>query len=138
MLNAVQLRVEHWLEDIPIPVVGYLDFAFEGIDIDLKTTKACPAAPRPDHVRQVALYRAARGRAGGILYVTGKKYAYFDVDDDMVERGLSDLQADALSLSNFLARCDSKQDALKSLPVDWDNWAAPKTKVPLSEILMAG
>jgi hypothetical protein len=137
-LNAAQLRIEHWFDDIPIPVVGYLDLAFDGIDIDLKSTKACPSAPRPDHIRQVSLYRAARGRAGGVLYVTNKRHAYFGIDDDTMERALGDLQADALSLRNFLARCDSRQDALRSLPVDWDGWQAPKTKVLLSEILLAG
>lgn len=137
-LMATQLRIEHWLEDVPVPIIGYLDLGFDGIDIDLKTTKACPSAPRADHVRQVALYRAARGRAGGLLYVTAKKHAYFPIDDDAMERALGDLQADALSLSNFLARCESKKDALKSLPVDWDAWNAPKIKVPLAEILLAG
>lgn len=137
-LNATQLKVEHWFDDVPIPVVGYLDFAFDGIDIDLKTTKACPSAPRPDHVRQVSLYRAARGRQGGVLYVTSKRHAYFSIDDDMMERALSDLQADALSLQNLLARCDTKRDVMKSLPVDWEHFAAPKTRVPLAEILLAG
>ena len=56
----------------------------------------------------------------------------------MMERALSDLQADALSLSNFLARMDTKKDVLKALPVDYDHWAAPKTRVPLAEVLLAG
>jgi hypothetical protein len=137
-LNASQLKVEHWLDDIPVPVVGYLDFGFDGIDIDLKTTKACPSTPRADHVRQVALYRASRNRKGGVLYVTAKRYAYFEIDDEAARQALSDLQSDALSLNNFLARCDSPRDVLKSLPVDWDHFAAPKIRVPLSQILLAG
>lgn len=137
-LNATQLRVEHYLDNIPIPIIGYLDFAFEFGDVDLKTTKACPSVPRPENVRQVSLYRAARGRGGGLLYVTTKKHAYFDVDDESMEKSLSDLTADALSLRNFLARCDSKEDALRSLPIDYDNFRAPKTKVPLAHILSAG
>lgn len=137
-LNATQLRIEHWLDNIPVPIIGYLDFAFEDIDIDLKSTKACPSTPRAEHVRQVSLYRASRGRQGGILYVTGKKHAYFNVDDDSMERSLGDLTADALSLRNFLARCESKQDALRSLPIDFEHFRAPKVKIPLSEILNAG
>lgn len=137
-LNATQLKVEHWLDEVPVPVVGYLDFGFDGIDVDLKTTKACPSTPRPDHVRQVSLYRAARNRKGGLLYVTNKKHSYFEVDDTMMSKALSDLQCDALSLNNFLARCDGPRDILKSLPVDWDHFAAPKTRVPLSQVLLAG
>jgi hypothetical protein len=137
-LNATQLRVEHWFDDIPIPVIGYLDFAFDGIDVDLKTTKACPSVPRPDHVRQVSLYRAARGRSGGLLYVTNKRHAYYGVDDEIMERALSDIETSARSLQQFLARMDSREDVLRSLPVDFDHWAAPKTRVPLAEILLAG
>ncbi len=137
-LNATQQKIEYWFDDVPVPVIGWLDFAFDGIDVDLKTTKACPSSPRPDHVRQISIYRAARKRSGGVLYVTPKKSAYFDIDDDMMSNALDELRADALSLNNFLARCDSKQDALKSLPVDWTHFQAPKVKVPLSEILMAG
>lgn len=137
-LNATQLKIEYYFDPVPIPIIGYLDLAFEGIDIDLKTTKACPSIPRPDHIRQVAIYRAARKKAGGVLYVTNKKYAYFGIPDDAMNRALLELHADALSLNNFLARCETKDDALKSLPVDWSHWQAPKTRVPLSEILLAG
>lgn len=127
-LNATQIKIEHRFDYIPIPVIGYLDMAFDGIDIDLKTTRACPSSPRPDHVRQVALYRAARGRNGGILYATEKRIAYYEVTDEMMEHGLKDLRSAALSLNNFLARCDSPQDAMKSLPLDWDSFYAPKNK----------
>lgn len=138
-LSATQMRVQYVFPDVPIPIIGYLDFAFEsGHDVDLKTTKACPSTPRPDHVRQVSLYRAARGRTGGVLYVTGKRWAYYDINDDMMERALGDIQSDALTLQNFLSRCDSKQDALRSLPIDWDSFYAPKVKVPLHELLLAG
>jgi hypothetical protein len=72
-LTGTQLRIEHWLDGVQVPLVGFLDFAFSSdIDVDLKTTRACPSRPRGNHVRQVALYRAARGRRGGLLYVTDK------------------------------------------------------------------
>jgi hypothetical protein len=137
-LNATQLKVEHWFDPVPIPVIGYLDFAFDGIDIDLKTTKACPSTPRADNVRQVALYRAARGRAGGLLYVTDKRHAYYEVTDEMMDEALLEMSAAALSLNNFLSRMDTREDVLRSLPVDYEYFAAPKTKVPLADILTAG
>lgn len=137
-LNATQLKVEYYFDPVPIPVIGYLDFAFDGIDVDLKTTKACPSSPRADHVRQVSIYRAARNRAGGLLYVTGKRHAYFDVNDEAMNDAIGDMQASALSLNNFLARCDTREDALRSLPIDYDHYAAPKIKIPLEEILLGG
>lgn len=138
-LVATQLRVEHWFDGIPAPVIGYLDFVFEnGLIVDLKTTKACPSQPRPDHLRQVAVYMAAREARGGLLYVTDKRHAYYNIDDDARDRALSDLEVTARSLMNFLARVDSTKDALRSLPMDTDHYAFPKMKVPLAEILLAG
>jgi hypothetical protein len=124
-LNAAQLKVEHWVEGLPIPIVGYLDFAFEGIDVDLKTTKACPSTPRSDHIRQVALYRAARNRRGGVLYVTGKRSQYFEIDNQLMDNALYELKADALSLMSFLARFDTAREVIQSLPMDRSHFMFP-------------
>ena len=135
-LNAAQIRVEHFMPDIPVPVIGYVDFAFDGIDIDLKTTKACPSTPRPNHVRQVSFYRAARNRKGALLYVTGKKRAYFEIDDAAAERAMNELRADALSLMGFLARVDSPLDAVHILPMNLDDFRfSDKAKTALEELL---
>lgn len=127
-LAASQLRIEHWFDDVPVPLVGFLDFAFAAeIDIDLKTTRACPSQPRGNHVRQVALYRAARGRRGGLLYVTAKKLGYFEIDDADAEAALDDLRAAALSLSQFLAKVADADDALACLPYNPDDFrTSPK------------
>lgn len=137
-LAATQLRIETWLDGVPVPLIGYLDFAFESFDIDLKTTERVPSAPRPAHVRQVALYRHARGRPGGVLYASDKKWNFFCVDDEAMHCALAELRADALALTNFLARCNSPRDVLASLPIDWDSFQAPKTRVPFDQLLSAG
>jgi hypothetical protein len=136
-LNASQLKVEHWFDDVSVPVIGYLDFAFDGIDVDLKTTKACPSSPRSDHIRQVALYRVARKRSGGVLYVTGKRHQYFDIDSQSMEMALNDLHADALSLMSFLSRFGSAREAIQSLPMDRSHFMFPTKPIPL-DLLMAG
>ena len=140
-LNATQLRIEYWIDPIPVPIEGRLDFAFDGIDIDLKTTKKCPkheTGPEPSHVGQVSIYRAARGRAGGLLYVSHANHTYFEVTDEMMDEALEDMRAAALSLNNFLARMDTKEDVLRSLPVDYGHFQAPKTKVNFEDLLSAG
>ena len=138
MLNATQIKVEYFFDPIPIPVIGYTDFCFDGIDIDLKSTKACPSSPRADHIRQVALYRAARGRSGGILYVTDKKRAYYEISDEMMDGGLQELHAAALSLNNYMSRCHTRADFVSSLPIDYGHFSAPKTRIPFADLLTAG
>jgi hypothetical protein len=42
-LAATQIRVEHWFRDVPVPVIGFVDFAFlDGLDVDLKNHKILP------------------------------------------------------------------------------------------------
>ena len=140
-LNATQLKIEYWIDPIPVPIEGWLDFAFDGIDIDLKTTKRCPkpeSGPEPNHVGQVSIYRAARGQAGGLLYVSHANHTYFEVTDEMMDGALEDMRAAALSLNNFLARMNTKEDVLRSLPVDYGHFQAPKTKVNFEDLLSAG
>jgi hypothetical protein len=136
-LNATQIKIEYWFDDIRVPVIGYVDFAFEGIDLDLKTTKALPSEPRGDHVRQVSIYRAARKRAGGLLYVTTKKKAFYQVDDAMMCRALEEIEEDARSLMHFLDAFPDKASVCRALPIDWEHWGAPKERVPLSKVLVA-
>ena len=123
-LSATQLKVEHYFEGVSIPVIGYLDFAFEdGLIVDLKTTKACPSKPKADHTRQVALYSAARNDAKcALLYVTEKKHAFYELEPAALETGLNELHSAALSLERFLSRFDSGEDAIRCLPIDRDNF----------------
>lgn len=139
-LAATQLRIEHWFDDVPIQVIGYLDLAFDDTDVDIKTTTRCPSTPWLSHVRQVSIYRAARGRKGGILYVTGKRHEYFPIGDDAMASALGDMQSDALCLSQFLGRVENAKGALACLPLNREHFQYPKhvTKVPLADILLAG
>jgi hypothetical protein len=125
MLAATQIEIEHWFDDVPVKVKGYVDLAFEGVDVDLKTTERLPSKPTPSHVRQVALYRAARQRAGGLLYVTDKRYAYYEVDDAMRDEALAEMQDAARKLTRLLGAFDKPEDVMNVLPVDYENFRAP-------------
>ena len=137
-LIAAQFRVEYWFSNVPVPIIGFVDFAFvDAIDVELKSAKVCPSRPRADHVRQVALYRAARGRRGGVLYVTDKRSAFYEIDDGDMRLALSELQAAALSLTRFLDRIHNAKDALSCLSIDWDDWrATPYIRAAVENLLL--
>jgi len=44
-----QHRVEIWLDEIEVPIVGYADYVYEEFVLDLKSTFALPSYPRADH-----------------------------------------------------------------------------------------
>lgn len=124
-IMATQIKVEHRFDDIPVPVQGYIDFGFEGIDVDLKTKeKLIP--PSAAEIRQASLYRAARQRAGGLLVVTDKKYAFHEVTDEMRDAALADLRDAALKMAKLLSVFDKPEDVMSALPVDYDHFRAPK------------
>jgi hypothetical protein len=128
-LRAAQIKVEHWFDDVPVPVMGYVDLAFDGVDIDLKTTMRCPSKPDNSHVRQVSLYRAARNKPGGLLYVTDKKHAYFGVTDEMMAKGLEEFSDAARRVTKLLGAFEKPDDILAILPIDYDDFRAPKERV---------
>jgi hypothetical protein len=131
-LVATQLKVELWLDDVPIPVIGYADLVFESGDIrDLKTTHRIPSEPKPDHGRQASIYRKARNApSSGLVYVSPKKSLLHTVDD--TDAHIAALRRDALGLMRFLDRCANPLDAIQALPVNTDGFmwgAAAKAKV---------
>jgi len=126
-----QARVEHNIIGLSVPVIGYIDFTFEdGSIIDLKTTKRCPSEPRPDHVRQVALYMAAKDCAGSLLYVTDKRAALYPISEEQKQSALANIARDALSLQRFLDNQPDAVTAIGSLPMNDSDfrWSEAATK----------
>ncbi|MBK8246157.1 MAG: PD-(D/E)XK nuclease family protein [Gemmatimonadetes bacterium] len=118
--TSSQARVECWLDDIPVPVIGFTDLEWPDSIVDLKTTKAMPSSPRPDHVAQMAVYWLARGRekSCSLLYVTDKKHAVYRLEPEDMERALDDLRSTARTLERFLSRVRDGHDAIALLPAD--------------------
>lgn len=103
-MRASQQRTELWLDGISVPIIGYLDFALEkGYSVDLKTTHSCPSQISYNHRLQIASYAKARGEdRAGIMYVTTKKSAYFEIGASEIEASLKELHRAARGLSETL------------------------------------
>ena len=122
VLTATQLRIEHWLDGIPVPLIGYVDFVFEdGSLFDLKTTMRIPSEPKPDHARQVSIYMKARHtEAGSLLYVSPKRAEHYHITNP--DEHLAGLRRDALALMRFLDRFETAEEAARALPADTDHF----------------
>lgn len=120
---GAQARVEYVFQDVDVPVIGFIDFILEdGSIFDLKTTKACPSEPKADHARQVALYMAGRNCPGSLLYVTAKKSAHYPISEELKESALESMRRDALSLQAFLNGQKDPISAIRSLPMNDDDF----------------
>lgn len=123
-LAACQLKIETWLDGVSVPVIGYVDFTFMGgPDIDCKTTKRCPSEPRPDHLRQIALYAKARQRPAALLYLTDKKFAFYCPPEEALSAAVNELAAVGRSLEAFLSLIPDAESALRCMPHQTDHYA---------------
>lgn len=97
--NGAQLRLEAWVDGVPVPVVGYPDFVFDGYCLDLKTTLRCPSDIRPDHMLQIAFYAHSRGETrADILYLTPKKWAHYTMDAQRIDYAVNEIKRRAKAL----------------------------------------
>ena len=120
---ARQLKFECWIDGIPVPVIGFLDYVFEDQSIvDLKTTARLPSAPRPDHLRQAAIYAYARQAPVSLLYVTDKKHARYHASPDQVAEGIADVTRIARSLARVLAASETAADVAEFVTPKFDSF----------------
>lgn len=111
--TGAQERVEIQLNDVAVPVIGYLDWRFDqhGLVVDLKTAAQHPAAIGDSHGRQGAVYARAHDNYGmRFAYVKpspgkkdGRAVAVYEMSGDDVRRHLEALRQIAIRLGRFLA-----------------------------------
>ena len=107
---ARQLKIEHRVPGIEVPIVGYVDYLWDDHGIDLKTTKRMPSQASADHLRQISIYSAAKSRPFKLLYVTDKKRMLYGAAPSDVEDALKDMERIARSLRKVLEKSDCREE----------------------------
>jgi hypothetical protein len=135
--SAAQDRIEIRLDDVPVPVVGYIDWRFDdhGLIVDLKTTGWLPAAISDTHGRQGAIYAKAHGNYGmRFAYVKsaaskkdGRAVVVYEMSADDVRRHLIALRQIALCLGRFLSLSSDPHELAGLLVPDFEHvwWNHP-------------
>jgi hypothetical protein len=120
---ARQVKIEHYLDGIEVPLIGFVDYSFEAGDVDLKTTLAMPSVPRIDHQIQVAIYGAARKRKQHLLYVTPKK-SRLDGEDAMPDfaTAMGTVLRTARAVRAMLSRSADKREASEMFSSSMDSF----------------
>lgn len=144
--TAYQERIEIRLDDVPVPVIGFIDWRFDqhGLVVDMKTSERLPSAISLSHARQGAIYASAHGNYGMrfayVKPVAGKKdgraVAVYELDRSEIERQLIALREIALRLERFL-RLSGDADELCNLIVpDYErfHWTNPVTRARGAEV----
>lgn len=116
---ARQIRIEHNVPGVEVPLIGYVDYVFDDWLVDLKTTLRCPSDAKPEDVRQVLLYQLGTGKLPRLLYVTPKKSAFYPVEGDSA--AVKDIERLAHSVRTLLSMCNAKE-ATRLFAPNFDNF----------------
>ncbi len=117
-----QHRVEVALPDVPVPLIGYQDFVWDGhgIVLDLKTSLRLASEIGAAHARQGAVYVTGSNREMRFCYATPKKVAVYALEDPA--RHLAALRQVALRLERFLRLSRDPQELAALLCPDFEHW----------------
>lgn len=138
--TAYQDRVEYRLDDVPAPIIGFIDWRFDqhGLIVDLKTSERLPSGISSSHARQGAIYARAHGNYGmRFAYVKpsagkkdGRAVTVYELDRDEIDRQIVALRQIALRLERFLRLSRDPQELSNLLVPDYDGfyWSNPITR----------
>jgi hypothetical protein len=138
--SGYQDRVEIRLDDVPVPIIGFIDWRFDqhGMVVDLKTSERLPAAISLSHARQGAIYaRAHDNSAMRFAYVKpvaakkdGRAVAVYELERTEIDRQLIALREIALRLGRFLALSADARELCGLIVPDYErfHWSNAVTR----------
>lgn len=106
---SYQKKVELQFDDLPIPVLGFVDMEYSDCIRDIKTTAKKPSALTPQVQRQIAIYATAleKNRAyADYLYVTKTKAEVITFEVDDIDMRLNEVYRVASAMMNLLQNND--------------------------------
>ena len=99
-----QLRVEHEIDDLPIPMIGYIDLLYKDCVRDIKTTGIQPK-PKKDYQYQLSFYAKATGVTPIVDCIyslkTKKELQSFEVSD--IEKNWNEIKRIANKMMRLLS-----------------------------------
>ena len=134
-LEGFQRRIEVEVPGCPIPVIGYTDFDFEDVIVDLKTTTRLPSAISAAHRRQGAIYSRASGNRGvDFIYLTPKKAARYQLENS--DQDWLEVCETAHRLLRFLNKFETREELAAAVIPNFDTfyWSSPSTREKAREV----
>src|SRR5690606_6695403 len=121
--QGAQHKVEIRLDDVPVPVVGYLDFLWEqhGIVLDLKTQLRLASEISTAHARQGAVYVKARSNHEmRFCYATPKKVGVYRLENAAAH--LEAIRQIFIRMERFLRLSRDRDELMGLLVPDFDSF----------------
>ena len=134
-LEGFQRRIEVEVPGCPIPVIGYTDFDFEDVIVDLKTTTRLPSAISAAHRRQGAIYSRASGNRGvDFIYLTPRKAARYQLENS--DQDWLEVCETAHRVLRFLDNFETREEVASVVIPNFDTfyWSSASTREKAREV----
>ena len=120
-LETYQEKVEVEVEDLPVPVIGYVDFLFKDKIVDLKTTNRMPSNPTEAQKRQMALYSMAYPKKSvDLFFASSKQHKVFTLSN--LTKYKKQIKNLAFTIQRFLSLSDDKHELASFEYPNFDKW----------------
>ena len=131
--EAYQEKVSVQLDDLPVPIIGYIDFRFADKIVDLKTTTRMPTKPTEAQKRQMALYSMAYPKSSvDLFFASPKEHKVFTLKNLSVYK--KQLERVALGIQKFLSVSNDKHEIASLTYPNLDSWLWTGMKEEASKI----
>ena len=119
-----QKKIEIQFDELPIPIIGYIDLQYEGIIRDIKTTKRLQKVIPTSICRQLSLYAYAEDSIpyADFIHVTKTKAEVVSMEITDVEKRVSELKSAAYAMMNVLSYSDDIRTVASLFYPDFDDW----------------
>jgi hypothetical protein len=122
-LQGYQEKVKLEFQDIPVPIIGYIDFRFKDKVVDLKTTARMPSKPPESVLRQMAVYSLAYPEHDiDLFYASPRQHKIFSLQKETLEIYKKQMIKIAFIMQNFLASKDTKEELAQSEFPDFERF----------------
>ena len=121
---ATQKKINLEFEEIPVPIIGYVDLEYDGVVRDIKTTARLPSK-MPDSIsRQLSIYSAALNAMPIVdyIYVTKTKKEVVTRTVDETEGHLKVVRRAANAMMDLLAYSSDISQIARLFVPDLDDW----------------
>ena len=132
-LEAYQEKVSVQIDDLPVPIIGYIDFRFADKIVDLKTTTRMPTRPTEAQKRQMALYSMAYPKSSvDLFFASPKEHKKFTLKNLSAYK--KQLTKVAFGIQKFLSVSNDKHEIASLTYPNLDSWLWTGMKEEASKI----
>jgi len=134
---SYQKEINLYLDDIPVPILGYIDVQYEGLVRDIKTVSRLPSVI-PDTVnRQLSIYAKAEDSDAMVdyVYVTTKKAEMISMQVENIDEHIKTVRSVASAIMNLLSYSNDKNQIASLFYPNYDSWLWGKDEIKLAKTI---